>query len=76
MVEDTGPGLSDSLYGEEIFKPFVRLSPDLDWSLAGGTGLGLAICRSIIQLHRGTIRVENRKPEKGLRVVFEVPVHR
>jgi signal transduction histidine kinase len=75
MVEDTGPGLSNSLYGEEIFKPFVRLSPDLDWSLAGGTGLGLAICRSIIQLHRGAIRVENRKPEKGLRVVFELPVH-
>jgi signal transduction histidine kinase len=74
MVEDTGPGLTDTLYGEEIFKPFVRLSPDLDWSLAGGTGLGLAICRSIVQLHKGCIRVETRKPDRGLRVVFELPL--
>ena len=74
QMEDSGPGLSDSFHGEEIFKPFVRLSPDLDWSLAGGTGLGLAICRSIVQLHRGSIRVENRKPERGLRVLFELPI--
>jgi signal transduction histidine kinase len=73
-LDDEGPGLSSGFQGEEIFKPFVRLSPDLDWSLAGGTGLGLAICRSIIQLHKGTIRAESRKPEKGLRVVFELPL--
>jgi signal transduction histidine kinase len=72
MVEDTGPGISDTFHGEEIFKPFVRISPDLDWSLAGGTGLGLAICRSIVQLH--SIQVENRRPEKGLRVIFQIPM--
>ena len=73
-VEDEGPGLPVALDDEEIFKPFVRPNPALDWSLAGGTGFGLAICRSIIQLHRGTIRFESRKPGKGLRVLFELPL--
>jgi signal transduction histidine kinase len=72
-VEDMGPGLPDAVSEEEIFKPFVRLDPELNWSIAKGTGLGLAICRSILDLHNGRIYVENRKPEPGLRVIFELP---
>jgi signal transduction histidine kinase len=72
-VEDTGPGLSDAVSSEEMFKPFVRLDPELNWSFAKGAGLGLAICHSILDLHHGRIYVENRKAEKGLRVIFELP---
>ena len=39
-----------------------------------GTGLGLAICRSVLEIHEGSIRAENRQPGPGLRVSFELPV--
>ena len=72
-VEDTGPGLPQAASGEDVFKPFVRLDPELNWSFAKGAGLGLAISRSILDLHHGSIHVENRTPDPGLRAVFEVP---
>jgi signal transduction histidine kinase len=74
-IEDTGPGLPAGDL-RRIFEPFIRVS------LAGervsdddkGTGLGLAICRSVIEIHQGNIRAENREPGPGLRVSFELPV--
>jgi signal transduction histidine kinase len=74
-MEDTGPGLPAGDL-RRIFEPFIRVS------LAGervsdddkGTGLGLAICRSVIEIHQGNIRAENRQPGPGLRVLFELPV--
>jgi two-component system sensor histidine kinase KdpD len=54
-VADRGPGIP---FGEEerIFEKFCR-PPDAS---RGGMGLGLSICRSILWLHGGTIRCENR----------------
>ena len=72
-VEDTGSGLSGPSSEEAIFKPFVQLDPELDWSIAKGAGLGLAICRSILELHKGRIYVGSGKHHAGLKVVFEVP---
>ena len=74
-MEDTGPGLPAADL-QRIFEPFIRVR------LAGehvshedmGTGLGLAICRSVIEIHEGSIRAENRLPGPGLRVSFELPV--
>ncbi len=74
-VTDEGPGLpADQL--ERVFGRFVRhVSADTERSEgSGGHGLGLAICRSIAQLHGGTIRAENRGDgRRGLRVVVELP---
>lgn len=74
-MEDTGPGLPAPDL-QRIFEPFIRVR------LAGkhvshddmGTGLGLAICRSVLEIHEGSIRAENRQPGPGLRVSFELPV--
>jgi len=73
-VEDPGPGLP-AAHLERVFEPFARVR------LAGeqlrddiGTGLGLAICRSVIEIHQGSIRAENRQPGPGLRVSFELPI--
>ena len=75
-IEDTGPGLPPSTV-EEVFEPFVRLSPATPTSFAAaaqdGAGLGLAICRSILVLHHGHIHGENREPGTGFRVVFDIP---
>ena len=71
IIEDTGPGLpADRI--EDVFQPFVRVPQGPPHETPGGTGLGLAICRSILDLHKGTIRAENRDPGPGLRVIFEI----
>ncbi len=49
VVSDTGPGIPPELR-ERIFEPF--------FTTKGGTGLGLAVCRSVVERHRGHIRVE------------------
>lgn len=68
-LEDEGPGVPAE-QRERIFERFVRLGNSTDH---GGSGLGLAISRSIVGLHRGTIRAEEAAGGRGLRVVFELP---
>jgi signal transduction histidine kinase len=53
LLEDTGPGLAAD--ANRIFEPFVTTKPD-------GMGLGLAISRTIIEGHRGTLRVAKTGP--------------
>lgn len=53
-ITDYGPGIRNP-DPEIVFKKFYRENP----KETGGLGLGLSICRAIIELHRGTISVEN-----------------
>lgn len=74
-LTDEGPGLPEDQL-ERVFGRFVRhVAAGAERSEgSGGHGLGLAICRSIAQLHGGTIRAENRADGRtGLRVVLELP---
>ena len=71
-LEDQGPGVPPS-QRERIFERFVRLEARGDRE-EKGSGLGLAISRSIIGLHRGTIRAEAGPTGAGLRVIFELPI--
>ena len=69
-VSDEGPGIPEEDLSR-VFERFYRV----DKSRArdpGGTGLGLAIVRHLVELHGGSIRVENR-PEGGARFVLTVP---
>lgn len=70
-LEDDGPGVPAE-QRERIFERFVRLEDERQLEDAG-SGLGLAISRSIIALHRGTIRAEASTRGTGLRVVFTLP---
>ncbi len=54
---------------ERIFELFKR-GRDADHD--GGTGIGLAICRTIVERHGGTIRVEDA-PGGGSRFSFVLP---
>ncbi len=74
-IEDTGPGLP-RVDLQKIFEPFIRAhsTGEPDSHDDKGVGLGLAICRSVIEIHQGNIRAENRQPGPGLRVSFELPL--
>jgi heavy metal sensor kinase len=54
-VKDNGPGIAAGAQ-EHIFDRFYRGDPAREGS---GTGLGLALVRSIVQLHKGQIRVSS-----------------
>jgi signal transduction histidine kinase len=74
-MDDTGPGLPTGDL-QKIFEPFIRVraAGDCVSDNDNGTGLGLAICRSVIEIHKGNIRAQNRQPGPGLCVSFELPV--
>ncbi len=57
-IHDNGSGI-DPEATEKIYDPFFTTKLN-----EGGTGLGLSIVKSIIEMHRGFIRVANR-PEGG-----------
>lgn len=67
-MHDEGAGLAAE-YRERIFERFVRAEASGE-----GAGLGLAICKSIIELHGGTIEATDGHDGMGLRVTFTIPV--
>jgi two-component system sensor histidine kinase KdpD len=69
-VEDNGNGI-DEIDIDKLFNKFYRGHK----SKTGGTGLGLSICKSIIELHNGTISCENRV-EGGARFIINLPIDR
>lgn len=64
-IEDTGGGIPKDIY-ENVFNPFFTTK-------STGTGLGLSISRKIIEMHGGTIRVENNIGQ-GVAVYFHLPL--
>ena len=69
-VEDSGIGISNE-YIDKIFDLFfeIPIDKDTDINYNKGTGIGLSIVKSIVNLHKGTIAVENNR-DKG--VVFKI----
>jgi signal transduction histidine kinase len=69
-VSDNGPGIpADQL--EHIFERFTRGDAGLTQRV-GGTGLGLAICKSLVELHGGTIEADST-PGQGSTFRFRLP---
>ena len=66
-IEDSGTGIREELWSH-LFEPFFTTKP------AGqGTGLGLAIARNIVEVHGGSLRLENREPA-GVRAIVRLPL--
>ncbi len=63
-VTDNGPGMQESVR-ERIFEPHFTTK-------ATGLGIGLAFTKRIMELHRGSIRVES-SPGRGTTMVLSFP---
>ena len=68
-VRDSGRGVPEALL-PRITQPFFRVDDARD-ARTGGVGLGLSIAQRAVQLHQGTLSVENAHP--GLRVTISIP---
>jgi signal transduction histidine kinase len=69
-VADDGPGVPPE-HADRIFDRFYRADAARSRT-TGGAGLGLAIARQLVELHGGTIALENR-PGEGATFVFRIP---
>ena len=65
QVSDTGDGIERSLLPAVLERGV---------SGRGGTGYGLYICKTVVEAHGGTIKIES-EPGKGTTVTFTVPVY-
>lgn len=66
-IEDNGIGISPE-HKEKIFEIFCQLEPDR----VAGEGLGLTIVQRIVDMHKGTVRVES-EPGKGSKFFVSLP---
>jgi signal transduction histidine kinase len=67
-IEDTGAGIPEDKL-DKLFEPFFTTK-----GVGSGTGLGLSVSRNIVEMHRGTIRIANRKGTRGVAVTIAFPV--
>lgn len=65
-ITDTGPGIPDEVKAK-LFKPFFTTK-----RRGKGTGLGLSVSRSIVEAHRGSLKVESVAGE-GATFVMRFP---
>lgn len=71
-VSDEGPGVPENRLGE-LFQRFSQITSSPQPRT--GSGLGLAICKSIVELHHGTITARNRSDRSGFVVSFSLPIN-
>ena len=65
-IEDEGPDIQIKDHDQFFAKFFTKTS--------GGTGLGLFISKKLFGLHGGSIDVENRSPDLGLKFTIQIPL--
>lgn len=70
-VSDTGCGVSDE-EKENIFRDLYRVDK-VESKVCDGTGIGLALVKGIVELHKGTVRVESTEG-KGSSFIVTLPL--
>jgi signal transduction histidine kinase/ligand-binding sensor domain-containing protein/CheY-like chemotaxis protein/AraC-like DNA-binding protein len=72
VISDNGIGINRDQI-EKIFERFYQINNDLTNSNFG-TGIGLHLSRSLVELHHGTIKAENREEGPGSRFIVRLPL--
>jgi CheY-like chemotaxis protein len=72
QVMDSGPGIESSFL-PHVFERFRQADGSITRT-HGGLGLGLAIVRHLVELHGGTIGVENRDDQSGAIFTIRLPL--
>ncbi len=72
QVKDTGPGIAPEFL-PHVFERF-RQADGSTTRTHGGLGLGLAIVRHLVELHGGTIEVDNRADRNGAVFTVRLPL--
>jgi PAS domain S-box-containing protein len=72
QVKDSGPGI-DPTFLPHVFERFRQADGSITRT-HGGLGLGLAIVRHLVELHGGTIAVENRDDGDGAVFTVRLPL--
>lgn len=70
IVEDDGPGVPPELR-DRIFEPFEQ-GPNAGRRPSPGTGIGLSLVRRFVDLHAGTVTLDER-PGGGARFTIRLP---
>lgn len=70
VVEDDGPGIP-ATEREQMFEPFVQ-GPHASTAASPGTGVGLSLVRQFVDLHGGTVEVDEA-PSGGARFTVSFP---
>jgi two-component system cell cycle sensor histidine kinase PleC len=71
-VTDNGVGIQRRDLSR-VFRPFEQGENNLNRSHEG-TGLGLSLCKSLVELHGGSIALESHEGQ-GTKVTFELPLN-
>jgi len=70
-IADSGIGIDPDKI-EKIFERFYRIDNDITGSTAG-TGIGLHLCRSLVELHHGSISARNNNDSPGCEFIIRIP---
>ena len=70
VLKDEGPGVPE----EKLDRIFERFFHDDGANETIGSGLGLPLCRSIAQLHKGTLEIVNRDDRSGAVAILHLPL--
>ncbi len=72
IVTDSGIGIDKNKINR-IFERFYQIDNDVTQSNFG-TGIGLHLSRSLVELHHGVIKAENRTDASGSRFIIRLPL--